>query len=199
MDSTTTQLYISLLENTNQQLSLWSNPYGVLVAILSFLVAFLAIAAAFILFRQTREYRELFQNALKDYQNALQKNIEKIGLDAETKIQLFIDSKTKEIDTLSGDTKKQAKKIIDDLKNEKSNIGSRIQFASIEANQFKPLVFTPQVDNILNVNRVNTFPDVNRIDFLNRNNYCPKCGNSNGEGRIIMATHKYCSNCGNKL
>ena len=106
MDSTTTQLYISLLENTNQQLSLWSNPYGVLVAILSFLVAFLAIAAAFILFRQTREYRELFQNALKDYQNALQKNIEKIGLDAETKIQLFIDSKIKEIDTLSGDTKK---------------------------------------------------------------------------------------------
>lgn len=197
MDQATTQLYISLLEKTNQQLSLWSNPYGVLVAVLSFLVAFLAIAAAVILYRQTKEHRELFQKALKDYELALQKNLEQTGVDAETKIQKFIDTKTGEINALSGDTKKQAKKIIDDLKKEKDSIGSRIQFSSVQANQFQPLtVSTAKFNNPFNINSAE---NISGINFTTNTGYCSKCGTYNGSNGILLTTHNYCSNCGNKL
>lgn len=195
MDATTTQLYLTLLEKTNQQLSLWSNPYGVLVAVLSFLVAFLAIVAAFILYRQSREYRELYQKALKEYEGALQENLKKTGIDAETKIQLFIDEKTKEIETLSGDTKKEAKKIISDLKKEKDSISSRIQFAAIDENQYHPLSFASQIRNPLTSDIMN----INSYSAL-ENSYCSKCGTHNGGSQsIFKVSQRYCSNCGNKL
>src|SRR5216683_5279708 len=47
-------VYVRLLERTNQQLSLWWNPYGIMVAALGALFAVLAIVAAFIIFRQSR-------------------------------------------------------------------------------------------------------------------------------------------------
>lgn len=196
MDATTTQLYVSLLERTNQQLSLWSNPYGVLVAILSFLVAFLAITAAFILYRQSREYRELYQKALKDYEITLQENLRKIGSDYELKIDQFIDVKTKEIDTFSGDTKKKAQEIIKELEKEKDSIGSRIQFSSVNENQHKALTFASQYNDPF---RVGTIDSINRFSVLGRSDYCTKCGTYNGGIGISMKSPSYCSNCGNKL
>lgn len=126
-----TQQYISILEKTNQQLSLWSNPYGILVTILSILFTVLTVVAAIIIWRQGKEQKEAFSEALKNYEKGLQENLKKIGTEAETKIQSFIDLKTKEISELSGDTKKQAKKIIKDLEKEKESISSRIQFSTI--------------------------------------------------------------------
>lgn len=195
MDATTTQLYITLLEKTNQQLSLWSNPYGVLVAVLSFLVAFLAIVAAFILYRQSREYREIYQKALKEYEFTLQENLKNTGIDAETKIQLFIDTKTKEFDALSGDSKKQAKKIIDDLKKEKDSISSRIQFAAIDENQYQPLNLAAHMGAPLRAGIMN----IDSYSVIG-NSYCSKCGTYNGGVQsIFKVSSHYCSNCGNKL
>lgn len=192
MDATTTQLYISLLERTNQQLSLWSNPYGVLVSILSFLVAFLAIAAAVILYRQTKEYRELFQNTLKDYETTLKTNLEKIGLDAENKIQIFINTKKKDLETLTGDTKKQAEKIIKDLEKEKNSIGSRIQFSSLDDNIYEPIL-SSEFSNPLKINEMYWNKDFTK-DIV----YCPGCGSCLGINSLISNIN-YCSKCGKKI
>lgn len=196
MDATTTRLYISLLEKTNEQLNLLSNPYGFLVSVLSFLVGFLAIAVAIILYRQSREYRQSYKKALKDYEIALQENLKKIGLDAESKIQVLIDAKTKEVENLTGDTKKEAKKIIDDLKKEKEVIGSRIQFSSIQKNQYEPLL-TNQINYPLKFD----FDENNKTDWsiLGRGNYCQKCGLYTGSTGTLVVSGGYCSNCGNKL
>ena len=132
-----TQQYITLLEKTNQQLSLWSNPYGVLITILSTLFTVLTVVAAVIIWRQSREQKEAFREALTNYENGLQENLKKIGSEAESKIQSFIDIKTTEINNLSGDTKKQAKKILDDLKKEKDSISSRVQFSSVQTQPLK--------------------------------------------------------------
>lgn len=123
--------YIELLEKTNQQLSLWSNPYSFLVSVLSFLVAFLAIASAFILYRQSQEYKSSFKKALDDYQTLLSEKIVEVGLRAERKIDSFIAEKRTEIESLTGDTKKQTKKIIEDLEKERESISSRVQFGSL--------------------------------------------------------------------
>jgi len=186
MDNTTTQLYISFLEKTNQQLNLWSNPYGFLVSILSFLVAFLAITATIFLYRQNKEYKGLYKKAIKNYESALQKNLEKIGSEAEIKIQLFIDEKNKEMENLSGDAQKQAKELIDDLKKEKDSIGSMVQLSSIKNTQYQPLSFSDYADNIF---ELNTNPMVfNGI-------YCPNCGFYCG----LSLGANYCSKCGSKL
>jgi hypothetical protein len=63
--------YIAILEKTNQQLSPWWNPYGVMVAALGVLFASGAIVAGFLLFRQSREYREMIAGAIAQYQAVL--------------------------------------------------------------------------------------------------------------------------------
>ncbi len=195
MNDQAIQLYIELLEKTNQQLSLWSNPYGVLVAILSFLVAFLAIAAAVILYRQTQEYKDLYTLALKQYENTLQDNLKKIGIDAESKIESFIQTKTKEIEELSGDTQKQAKKIINDLKKEKESIGSRIQFSSIGDNQ--PFL-SKTFDHFKLTSELGLDSNDNSNGFVVvGSNYCSQCGHMSNSNSLSI--NNYCSNCGNKL
>lgn len=61
MTFTSTQNYIDLLEKTNQQLSLWYNPYALMVGILTLLVALLAMYFAYILWRQSRDYKDFLE------------------------------------------------------------------------------------------------------------------------------------------
>ena len=62
------QNYINILEKTNQQLNLWYNPYGIAIAILAIFFAILALAAAFIIYRQGRS-SDIKPNYIKIYQN----------------------------------------------------------------------------------------------------------------------------------
>lgn len=53
--------YIDILEKTNQQLSLWFNPYGLMVGALSILVALGAIVAGAFIFRLGKDYKDLIE------------------------------------------------------------------------------------------------------------------------------------------
>lgn len=53
-----TELYIDLLEKTNQQLSLWFNPYAIMVAVLTGLIAILAIGGTFLVYWVSKDYRD---------------------------------------------------------------------------------------------------------------------------------------------
>jgi len=63
--------YSALLEKTNQQLSLWYNPFAVIISSLALLFTVLAIVATFIIFRQGAEYRKILDAAIADYRDVL--------------------------------------------------------------------------------------------------------------------------------
>ncbi len=50
--------YIQILEKTNQQLGLWTNPYGIMIGVLAILFTILTIVAAVIIYRQSKDYQE---------------------------------------------------------------------------------------------------------------------------------------------
>ena len=58
------QQYVEILEKTNQQLSIWGNPYGVMVAVLGVLFAIGAIVAAILLWRQSADYEKKIHASL---------------------------------------------------------------------------------------------------------------------------------------
>lgn len=59
------QAYIDILEKTNQQLSLWANPYSLMILILTVLIAFLAIVLSFIIWKQGQDYKKALAESLK--------------------------------------------------------------------------------------------------------------------------------------
>jgi len=63
--------YAEILIKTNQQLSLWWNPYGVMIGALGVLFAVVAILAVVLIWRQGRGYRKILDQAIHDYQNVL--------------------------------------------------------------------------------------------------------------------------------
>lgn len=75
--------YHEILEKTNSQLSMWTNPYGIFVAVLGGLVAclgvlftVLTIIAVYLVFRQSKEYKDLMKKSLNDHKIALDNLIE---------------------------------------------------------------------------------------------------------------------------
>lgn len=68
--------YQEILEKTNSQLSLWNNPYGILIGILGVFVAVLAVIVAFVLFRQSRSNRQMVRDAVGKYEEKLERLVE---------------------------------------------------------------------------------------------------------------------------
>ena len=75
--------YASIVEKTNNQLGLWSNPYGLMVGILTLLMAIGAIFITYLLWRNSKDQKEITkqffieQKALIEEKNKI---IEKIQL-----------------------------------------------------------------------------------------------------------------------
>ena len=130
--ATTTDLillqYLDILEKTNQQLGLWSNPYGVMVAVLSFLIAVLAIVFGVILWRQGKEYQKKFDNFL----NELKKNANvefakmsesrKLNKIAIKRFEKEINEKSKKLTTVTGKAKEKLEKEIRDIQEIKESL-----------------------------------------------------------------------------
>jgi hypothetical protein len=72
LDSETIKAYQDILEKTNEQLSLWMNPYTFMVAVLALLFTILAIIAAYVIFRQGAEARQLIKDSITKHQVALE-------------------------------------------------------------------------------------------------------------------------------
>lgn len=65
--------YEQIIEKTNRQMSLWWNPYGVLIAALGILFAILAIIAAIIIYWQSEGAKKLIGDSLAKYETSLEK------------------------------------------------------------------------------------------------------------------------------
>lgn len=101
------QHYLGILEKTNEQLSLWFNPYGVLIGVLGILFTVLAAVAAIIIFKQSKENKDLVKTFLLETEQKLDVLIansvnrllaEKEGTNDEKKIE-SINEQIKELTT----------------------------------------------------------------------------------------------------
>lgn len=75
--------YQEILEKTNSQLSMWTNPYGIFVAVLGALIACLgvlfticSIIFGYILYKQSKESQERIENVIKDSQGKIDKSLD---------------------------------------------------------------------------------------------------------------------------
>lgn len=119
------QNYITLLERTNQQLSLWSNPYGIMIGILALLFALAAIIVSVYLWwnsrEQRRERKEQADNFFSSLKEIANKNIE----EARKQYDELIAAQEK---TLKSSTKNkdELQRALTELKKERANIGTNI-------------------------------------------------------------------------
>ena len=210
--TTSTQYYIDLLEKTNQQLSLWSNPYGILVMVLTFLVAFLTIVAAYVIYRQGQEHKKYYRNAVDEYKNTLTEKLQEISNEAEKKSEEVVKKlKVEEVrlKKIKKPTRKQANKIeslenrIIELESGKAILGSRASLSSgatlsslLDSSVYISDPFTSlggQIGKTKGILGINNDPSLGVLGMSSNPllELCT-CGN------VLSGAVKYCSNCGKK-
>lgn len=188
------QNYINILEKTNQQLSLWYNPYGVIVGVLAILFTILTIVAVVIIYRQSRDYkekinadRELYKKTISDFlvsQMKIIKQKNKTAKDLSRKIDDILDEYKKKLERSSKEQKEEIQKAIDKLELEKLSLKTDIG----------PITVTPDFD----------YSSISGINFSKKFHKCSKCGfgfyiNTNNTNLFYMqpGTTVTCPKCQN--
>jgi predicted membrane protein len=115
--------YQEILEKTNSQLSLWWNPYGLFVAILGVLFGVLAIIASVVIYRQSKEHKELLKKSLEEHKIALDKLIEQKN-DTLKNYDIILDNSINEYkaqlnDAINAETQSKIKEFIAQLEEQK--------------------------------------------------------------------------------
>jgi len=188
--------YIQILEKTNQQLSLWTNPYGIMVGALAVLFTILTIVAAIVVYRQSKEYKEKLQADRDQYAKSFndflvsQKSIidqrEKQAGEVEKKINELIEAYKKDLKESSATQKAEIGKAIKKLEEEKLSL----------SNTIGPLTVAPNSMGIGGISNIGIFnntyhkctkcgfgffidnnPTLTYLSFT-RTVTCPRCGNT---------------------
>lgn len=121
-------VYLEILAKTNQQLGLWTNPYGLLVGALAVLVAVFAIVAAVVVWRQGSDYRRLIEGQIKDQWEVLNSLVHE-RLEA---IQVELNS---ELERATGENKERIEEKLREIERQKQTLhGQSAPAASVRAN-----------------------------------------------------------------
>lgn len=189
--------YIAILEKTNQQLGVWSNPYGVAIGILSLLIAIIAIFVAISIWRHSKEQKDRADKFFSDQEKIIQeknKNIQQIELKYDKLIKGYEKQQKSKLKSTKED-RKEVQRLIDDLKKEKAGIGAYISPAFSLATVASPTIA----------------PWTTPGAFLNlsKSLICAKCGKSfsyydpsselSTTGSLLVTagnTRVHCTHCG---
>lgn len=125
----TNAIYADILEKTNQQLSLWTNPYGVAVGILSVVIGLLALAVAYHIFIAQRDNKKLFKEQVDLAVKTIKDN-------ALSEFQEEIKIKTEEMNKASGKNKEDLKKEIDKITKKSKDLETQIQLNSLDYGKY---------------------------------------------------------------
>jgi rubrerythrin len=192
--------YTQILEKTNQQLGLWTNPYGLMVGSLAVLFTVLAIVATFLIYRQGREYKEKMQADRDNYKKSFEDFIasqkliidkrEKQAEEVESKINKLIDEYKKDLDKSSIEQKKDIEKAIKRLEEEKISLNKTIGPLTVSPNSIGLDMcdnqFVAGLDNYHKCSKCgygffvknNDFSSIVTLAYLGGKTItCPKCGN----------------------
>ncbi len=181
--------YVDLLDKTNQQMTLFGNPYMFGVVILGVLFTALTIIAAILIWRQSKEYKQMVVESITKFQDALNEQVKKIKKEAKVSINTVISKHEKNFESLPSELKEEANKIINDLKNERDLMDSRIPVHSLDS-----FIYNPRQNSDLNVSldeHLNNNSASEVMDEILGGHTCKKC---------LYRTSKkakYCRNCGN--
>lgn len=187
--------YISILEKTNQQLGVWSNPYGIAIGILSILIAIIAIGVAYAFWLNGREQRERQEKFFADQDRIIQLKNKSIG-EYESKLDTLIKEYQKQLKSTEKRNREQIQKTIDELKREKASIGAYIGPSAAVGTISGPSIASSWPSNSItlgpNTNSmicakcgkrfsyiVNSSPLSNLLSIGNQTVHCTYCGSLN--------------------
>lgn len=184
--------YASIVEKTNNQLSLGINLATLAVAILSVLIAAIAIFVAFALWKNSKEQRDRMAQFFSEQEKIIKeknKNIEEIENKFDNLIGEY-EKKLTDSSTADQESKKQIQKAIDELKKEKASAGAYLVQPS---NLQYPLSF--------NMDPAAVYPFQGILG--QKSMICTKCGKSfqyydNPSGLYLTAGGRivHCTHCG---
>jgi hypothetical protein len=189
-DGETIKSYQEILEKTNSQLSLWWNPYGVLIAFLGVLFTALTIIAAIVIYRQSREHKELIKESIIKHENVLGKMITERNQQLkiiESNLDNTINEYREKLKSATEENKQEIKKLIQTLEAQKESIDSQIQSTYVNPQDHSPVSLGMAVYGITPPpHRCSSCgygyivkPGAIYPSFSNRSRSitCPKCGN----------------------
>ena len=136
--------YANILEKTNQQLGLWTNPYGLMIGLLTIIMAIAAIVVSIILWKNSREQRQKSAEFYKKQEEKVAEEIKVIkevsdreversakreerAREYETKFNDLIDIYKDKLNTLDAGSEEEiarVEKIVDNLNKAKSSLSS---------------------------------------------------------------------------
>jgi len=168
----TERAYREILEKTNAQLGLWTNPYGVMIGALGVLFTVGAIVAGFVIFRQGRDYRDLIAESIAEYQKILN---------------AFIEDKNQQIEVWKADAARQVaelRKGLDDATGkQKQEIAAKITEleklqAALKPQDVPRSTRYVKVSDILGNISPSTFASIRRAVLSTTQHKCSRCGTS---------------------
>jgi len=195
--------YISILEKTNQQLSLWSNPYGLMIGILTLLIAVIAIAVSYALWRYSKEQRDRINQFFIEQEKVIKEkneNVQKV----EGKLNDLIKEYEKRL-VSTKKNKKETQKIIDELKKEKAKVGAYMgpvtgAYGTIStiSRPLKALTFSSYLDTEKSM--ICTQCGKNFSYYKDNDNYIIRSDSifDTAYGTAFQNKDVYCTHCGTK-
>lgn len=122
--------YASIVEKTNQQLSLWSNPYGIMIGILTLLVAVGAIVVSIILVTNSQDQKKRQQEFFNEQERIINERNNREDTQrkehyekAEKKFEDLINEQQKKLASTNKEGKQKIEQEIEELKKQKASIG----------------------------------------------------------------------------
>jgi len=185
--------YSEILEKTNQQLNLWTNPFSLMIGALGVLFTILTLVAAVITYRQNKDYknkinkdREAYKEEIRlyfenqaDIINERNEQVKEMG----TQLNNLLNQYKKQLNKASSTQKKEIEKAIKNLEKEKVLLGTKTG----------PFTVYPQYSNSLASNFMQNEvmhkcsicgygyrvkKDIASVGYGLAMTSCPKCGNT---------------------
>ena len=194
----TNQHFSEILEKTNHQLSLWHNPYGVSIGILSVFFALLAVGVAIVLFKQSADHKKSIEKEIEqrtkffnEFAKKHEENLEKNRKDALEQVEIGKKEAQEEFDKL---IKEKSEKLKSADEKDRSEI--RAQLEELKKEKAKlPL------KGLKTVTAKPTFGTLSALAGLSHHN-CKACGfgfkiTGHNPGFASFQQHEVtCPNCG---
>jgi len=128
-DSETVKTYQQILEKTNEQLSLWWNPYMLIIGILAIFFTLMTIIATIIIFTQSRGSKQLIKDSMISHKTALDNLISEKQKQLklyETNIDNLIFEYNERLKSAGSEQVQVLTEIISKLENQKQTIDTQI-------------------------------------------------------------------------
>lgn len=172
--------YMEILEKTNNSISMIYNPYGIMVTALSVLFTVLTIAAAIIIWYQSRENKRIVREELNEALNNIKTNVLK-------DFQVQVDSITEDIKNATGEQKNKLEKDLEKIEKTKQDIENSLQLSLISNSRYLKEVDYLCINCRSGIYGLNSFANLGSgitvpvvpqpLRLYYTQNHCIKCGN----------------------